>query len=136
MKNFSFDSYKEFKALFSQKFDEKGLCGLSESEYRQAMAWGKSHPLEDIYRRLISLRKAHPALRYGDFVTNFAAGKTYSYSRNWENTRITVTMNLGGAPIPAPQTGRLLLKKGGNHAIIGAWEYEVREERIHGGDDL
>ena len=116
--------------------DEKGLCGVSESEYRQAMAWGKSHPLEDIYRRLISLRKAHPALRYGDFVTNFAAGKTYSYSRNWENTRITVTMNLGGAPIPAPQTGRLLLKKGGNHAIIGAWEYEVREERIHGGDDL
>lgn len=116
--------------------DEKGLCGLSESEYRQAMAWGNAHPLEDIYRRLISLRKAHPALRYGDFVTNFAAGKTYSYSRNWENTRITVTMNLGGAPIPAPQTGRLLLKKGGNHAIIGAWEYEVREERIHGGDDL
>ena len=116
--------------------DEKGLCGLSESEYRQAMAWGKSHPLEDIYRRLISLRKAHPALRYGDFVTNFAAGKTYSYSRNWENTRITVTMNLGGAPIPAPQTGRLLLKKGGNHDIIGAWEYEVREEQIHGGDDL
>ena len=116
--------------------DEKGLCGLSESEYRQAMAWGKSHPLEDIYRRLIALRKEHPALRYGDFVTNFAAGKTYSYSRNWENTRITVTMNLGGAPIPAPQTGRLLLKKGGSHAIIGAWEYEVREERIHGGDDL
>ena len=116
--------------------DEKGLCGLSESEYRQAMAWGNAHPLEDIYRRLISLRKAHPALRYGDFVTNFAAGKTYSYSRNWENTRITVTMNLGGAPIPAPQTGRLLLKKGGNHDIIGAWEYEVREEQIHGGDDL
>ena len=116
--------------------DEKGLCGVSESEYRQAMAWGESHPLEDIYRRLIALRKEHPALRYGDFVTNFAAGKTYSYSRNWENTRITVTMNLGGAPIPAPQTGRLLLKKGGNHDIIGAWEYEVREERIHGGDDL
>ena len=116
--------------------DEKGLCGLSESEYRQAMAWGKHHPLEDVYRRLIALRKEHPTLRYGDFVTNFAAGKTYSYSRNWENTRITVTMNLGGAPIPAPQTGRLLLKKGGNHDIIGAWEYEVREEQIHGGDDL
>lgn len=116
--------------------NEKGLCGLSESEYRQAMAWGNAHPLEDIYHRLIALRKEHPALRYGDFVTNFAAGKTYSYSRNWETTRITVTMNLGDAPIPAPQTGRLLLKKGGNHDIIGAWEYEVREERIHGGDDL
>ena len=26
--------------------DEKGLCGVSEREYRQAMAWGKTHPLE------------------------------------------------------------------------------------------
>lgn len=45
--------------------DEKGLCGVSESEYRQAMAWGKSHPLEDVYRRLIALREgtSRPAVR-------------------------------------------------------------------------
>lgn len=116
--------------------DEKGLCGTTESEYRQAMAWEKSHPLEDIYRNLISLRKTHPALRYGDFITNYASRKIYSYSRTWENTRITVTMNLGDVPLQAPKHGRLLLKKGKNHDIIGAWEYEVREEQIYGGDNL
>lgn len=116
--------------------DEKGLCGLSEKEYRQAMAWEENHPLEEIYRKLIALRKTHPALRYGDFKTLFASGKVYSYIRTWESKKITVTMNLGDVPIDALQRGRLLLKKGENRAIIGAWEYEVREEQIHGGDDL
>ncbi len=116
--------------------DEKGLRGLIENEYRQAMAWEENHPLEDIYRSLIALRKTNPALRYGDFRTNIASGKTYSYSRAWEDKRITVTMNLGDVPIHASKQGRLLLKKGENRDIIGAWEYEVREEQIHGGDNL
>ena len=116
--------------------DEKGLCGTTESEYRQAMAWDKNHALEDIYRSLIALRKAHPALRYGYFRTNIASDKVYSYSRSWDDKKVTVTMNLGDVPIQAPTHGRLLLKKGENRDIIGAWEYEVREEQIHGGDDL
>lgn len=116
--------------------DEKGLCGTVEREYRQAMAWTKTHPLEEIYRRLIALRKAHPALRYGSFRTTIASDKVYSYSRAWKDQVITVTMNLGDAPIRAPQQGRLLLKKGEKHGIIGAWEYEVREEQRNGGDDL
>lgn len=116
--------------------DEKGLCGVTESEYRQAMGWEKNHPMEDIYRSLIALRKAHPALRYGNFRTNCASDKVYSYSRTWNDQKITVTMNLGDVPICASKQGRLLLKKGENHDIIGAWEYEVREEQIHGGNDL
>lgn len=116
--------------------DEKGLWGLSEKEYRQAMAWGKKHSLEQIYRSLIALRKEHPALRYGDFRTNYASGKAYSYSRVWKDKKISVTMNLGDSPIDAPRQGKLLLKKGENRDIIGAWEYEVREEQIHGGDNL
>ena len=116
--------------------NEKGLCGTTESEYRQAMAWDKTHPLEEVYRSLIALRKEHPALRYGNFRTNAASDKVYRYSRIWEDQKITVTMNLGAEPIQAPKQGSLLLKKGNNHDIIGAWEYEVREERIHGGDDL
>ena len=116
--------------------DEKGLSGTAESEYRQAMAWEKYHPMEDIYRSMIALRKAHPALRYGNFRTIVASNKVYSYSRTWNDKRITVTMNLGEVPIHASERGRLLLKKGENRDIIGAWEYEVREEQIHGGNDL
>lgn len=116
--------------------DEKGLAGIQEWEYRQAMAWDKSHPLEDVYRKLIALRKAHPALRYGSFRTELAAGKVYRYSRLWDGRKVTVTMNLGSTPLPVPEKGTLLLKKGEKRAIIQAWEYEVREEEIHGGDDL
>ena len=116
--------------------NEKGLVGTAESEYRQAMPWEKTHPLEEVYRRLIALRNEHPALRYGDFRTNTASDKVYSYSRRWDGKKITVTMNLGDVPIPTPNHGRLLLKKGENRAMIGAWEYEVREEPMHGGDDL
>ena len=100
------------------------------------MAWDRNHALGDIYRSMIALRKEHPALRYGNFRTIVASGRVYSYSRTWKNKRITVTMNLGEVPVHASERGRLLLKKGENRDIIGAWEYEVREEQIHGGDDL
>lgn len=116
--------------------NEKGLWGISESEYRQAMPWQQHHPLEAVYRKLIALRKAHPTLRHGGFRTEWVSEKAYAYSRTWESKKITITMNLGTVPVPAPKQGRLLLKKGINRDIISAWEYEVREEPIHGGDDL
>ncbi len=116
--------------------DEKGLSGMSEPEYRQAMPWARKHPLEDTYRALITLRNAHPALRYGDYKTTLAEGRTYSYTRTYESKRICVTMNLGSTPIYSPETGTVLLKKGEKSGIIRTWEYEVREESIYGGDDL
>ena len=45
-------------------------------------------------------------------------------------------MNLGAEPVPSEERGTLLLKKGENHDIIGAWEYEVWEEKNDGGNDL
>lgn len=116
--------------------DEKGLCGESEPEYRCPMAWDASSPLEEVYRRMIALRKTHPALRYGSFHTELACGGVYRYSRVWNGTKITVAMNLGAEPVKAEKRGTLLLKKGENRDIIGAWEYEVWEEQNDGGNDL
>lgn len=116
--------------------DEKGLCGESEPEYRRPMAWDASSPLEEVYRRMIALRKTHPALRYGSFHTELACGGVYRYSRVWNGTKITVAMNLGAEPVKAEKRGTLLLKKGENRDIIGAWEYEVWEEQNNGGNDL
>lgn len=116
--------------------DEKGLCGESEPEYRRPMAWDASSPLEEVYRRMIALRKTHPALRYGSFHTELACGGVYRYSRAWNGTKITVAMNLGAEPVKAEKRGTLLLKKGENRDIIGAWEYEVWEEQNDGGNDL
>ena len=116
--------------------DEKGLCGESEPEYRRPMEWDASSPLEEVYRRMIALRKTHPALRYGSFHTELACGRVYRYSRVWNGTKITVAMNLGAEPVKAEKRGTLLLKKGENRDIIGAWEYEVWEEQNDGGNDL
>lgn len=116
--------------------DEKGLCGESEPEYRRPMAWDASSPLEEVYRRMIALRKTHPALRYGSFHTELACGGVYRYSRVWNGTKITVAMNLGAEPVKAEKRGTLLLKKGENRDIIGVWEYEVWEEQNDGGNDL
>lgn len=116
--------------------DEKGLRGESEPEYRRPMAWDASSPLEEVYRRMIALRKTHPALRYGSFHTELACGGVYRYSRVWNGTKITVAMNLGAEPVKAEKRGTLLLKKGENRDIIGAWEYEVWEEQNDGGNDL
>lgn len=116
--------------------DEKGLCGESEPEYRRPMEWDASSPLEEVYRRMIALRKTHPALRYGSFHTELACGGVYRYSRVWNGTKITVAMNLGAESVKAEKRGTLLLKKGENRDIIGAWEYEVWEEQNDGGNDL
>ena len=116
--------------------DEKGLCGESEPEYRRPMAWDASSPLEEVYRRMIALRNTHPALRYGSFHTELACGGVYRYSRVWNGTKITVAMNLGAEPVKAEKRETLLLKKGENRDIIGAWEYEVWEEQNDGGNDL
>ena len=116
--------------------DEKGLCGESEPEYRRPMAWDASSPLEEVYRRMIALRKTHPALRYGSFHTELACGGVYRYSRVWNGTKITVAMNLGAEPVKAEKRGTLLLKKGENRDIIGAGEYEVWEDQNDGGNDL
>lgn len=116
--------------------DEKGLCGESEPEYRRPMEWDASSPLEEVYRRMIALRKTHPALRYGSFHTELACGGVYRYSRVWNGTKITVAMNLGAEPVKSEKRGTLLLKKGENRDIIGAWEYEVWEEQNDGGNDL
>ena len=116
--------------------DEKGLCGESEPEYRRPMAWDASSPLEEVYRRMIALRKTHPALRDGSFHTELACGGVYRYSRVWNGTKITVAMNLGAEPVKTQKRGTLLLKKGENRDIIGAWEYEVWEEQNDGGNDL
>ena len=85
---------------------------------------------------MIALRRAHPALRYGSFATKLARGEIYRYSRIWNSTTITVTMNLGEEPVASEKRGTLLLKKGENRDIIGAWEYEVWEEQSDGGNDL
>ncbi|MCD7817669.1 MAG: DUF3459 domain-containing protein [Lachnospiraceae bacterium] len=117
--------------------DEKGIIGEEEFEYRSPMPWRNEHVLEEIYQKLIFLRKSKPALQHGDFTTIIAAGYEYAYCRTWKDQKITVVMNLGTDDVQSTgRAGTLILKKGENHGIIKQFEYEVREDIIDVSDNL
>ncbi len=108
--------------------DEKGMMGVSENEYRSKMEWDKKHELEDIYKKLIALRKDNITLRQGSYETLYAKAGILKYCRRLNNHKITVSINLSKETIDSDETGSLLLKKGSTDGIIKPMEYEVREE--------
>lgn len=75
--------------------DEKGVEGVEENDYRQAMPWKKENgSLFELYKELIALRKRERALRKGSFVVEGITEKgVYIYSRKTEDVSIRVTIN-------------------------------------------
>ena len=76
------------------------------------MAWGREHPLTEVYRKMIALRNAHAALRRGSFATLRAEGGLYCYERALEGERVAVCMNPGSAPRAVEPLGEVLLADG------------------------
>ena len=105
--------------------DEKGLMGLSEPEYRQAMDFGREDALEDVYRHLIRLRQEQPALRYGEFRTVKAEGSLYCYERTLDGQTVQITMNAGAEAIPIKAERTLLLQKSYAHGLLGENGYLI-----------
>ena len=66
-----------------------------------------------LYRRLMALRRAEPALAIGAYVPLHAEGKVIAYLREGFGRRFLVVLNLAGAPaslgMPAGQRARLIL---------------------------
>jgi alpha-glucosidase len=53
-----------------------------------------------LYRKLIALRRAQPALNRGDHETLEAEGDVLAYARNFEGRRLVVLLNFGATPAP------------------------------------
>jgi glycosidase len=51
-----------------------------------------------LYRRLLVVRRAHPALSIGDFVLLGVEGTVLAYVRRHGAERLIVALNLGGRP--------------------------------------
>ena len=105
--------------------DEKGLMGLFEPEYRQAMDFDREDALEDVYRRLIRLRQEQPAQRRGEFRTVEAKGGLYCYERTLDTQTVRITMNAGEEAIPVKVAGKLLLQKSYAHGLLGENGYLI-----------
>lgn len=78
--------------------DEIGMTGAADPDNRRLMRFGdqlnqyEKQTLNDV-SKLIHIRKDHPALRYGDFLTLQADENVYAYLRSDMNERILTIIN-------------------------------------------
>lgn len=103
------DSYKKLKVYMAYLLtipgipiiyygDEIGMTGAADPDNRRMMRFGneindyEKKTFEDV-SKLIHLRKEHPALRYGDFLTLQANENIYAYIRSDMNERILTVVN-------------------------------------------
>lgn len=77
---------------------EFGMTGASDPDNRRMMRFGgelseyEKEMLEDV-SGIINLRKEHPALRYGDFMTLQADENIFAYVRSDMNERLLIVLN-------------------------------------------
>ena len=82
--------------------DEIGMEGGHDPDCRRAFPWDENrwdHALRAGFKRYIALRKAHPALRSGDFVTLYAKDLAYAFARTSTEETVVVAFNVGTTPV-------------------------------------
>jgi neopullulanase len=99
--------------------DEIGMSsGVSRQveSTRGAFPWqnekGWDFDLRKYYQDLIAIRKLHPALRTGDFVTLYAEGDVLAFMRRSEDERFAIVINNGDTSIPIDIPGECCFPDG------------------------
>jgi cyclomaltodextrinase len=80
--------------------DEIGMQGKGDPDCRRAFPWDEArwdHDLLAFFRRAISLRHEHPALRRGRYLHLHADDqhRVYVFARQWEEETLVVVLNNG-----------------------------------------
>jgi alpha-glucosidase len=88
---------------------------------------GEPRSALELYRALLALRRATPALRLGAYRSVDAAPDVFAYVREHEGERVLVAINFAPFPRALPATGRLLLS---THADPPADELAGDEARV------
>lgn len=116
--------------------DEIGMEGYHDPGCRAGFCWDENQwdrELRDYVRRCIALRKAHPALRRGDFRWLFASNGTLAYGRQLGTETLLVFVNSGRRPVTAVVPVRDYLADG--ITLRDVWDdatATVRQGRIEG----
>jgi cyclomaltodextrinase len=82
--------------------DEIGMAGGPDPDCRRAFPWDEArwdHELRADFKHYIALRKAHPALRSGDFVTLYAKDLAYAFARTSAEETVVVAFNVRAEPV-------------------------------------
>jgi cyclomaltodextrinase len=116
--------------------DEVGLEGGRDPDCRRAMPWDETQWNTDLlayYRRLIALRKAHPALRRGEYVCLHAHKDVYAFLRRLEDEMLVIVLNNGKGAYPLDVPLRDHLPEGVIlHDLLSAREAGVTSGRLQG----
>ncbi len=82
--------------------DEVGLEGRHDPGCRGTFPWDPSRwdqELREYVQRCIALRKAHPALRRGEYARLYAGHETVAYGRRLGSETLVVILNSGRQPV-------------------------------------
>jgi neopullulanase len=109
----------------------------TDPDTRRGFPWNEQqwdHDLLQYFKRCIALRKAHPALRRGEFVPLAAGGSTYVFLRRLDEECLVIALNTGDQPakVSFPVAGHLP----NGIVLTGVWSDDtarVARGRITGG---
>jgi cyclomaltodextrinase len=78
--------------------NEIGLSGGKDPYSRPSFPWNQNEwntDLLNFFKKAIALRKAHPALRHGDYVTLLAADSVFAMGRSLGDDKVVTAFNVG-----------------------------------------
>jgi len=116
--------------------DEIGLEGGHDPDNRRAFPWDESKwdlELRDFFKRAIALRKAHPALRTGEFVALLAEDQVFAYLRHQGQELLVVVLNNGEQAYEMKIPAGEHLAEGTNwQGLLGKRNAQVKEGKFQG----
>ena len=82
------------------------------------MDFDRRDPLEAVYSKLISLRRNHHALKYGEFITLKAKGGLYVFQRKTAGETATIYLNSGSGAESVSASDLPLLQKNFENGLL------------------
>ncbi len=119
--------------------DEIGMQGGPDPDCRRPFPWGTldepaKSALRSQVREYLAARRAHPALRRGEFHTLLAEEQIFAFARWTEEDRLVVLLNAGYLPAEITlERGALPFEAGEAEDVLGgrALPFQGEELRIH-----
>lgn len=102
--------------------DEIGLDGGEDPECRRAFPWDEAQWDLDLladFRRFVTLRKEHSALRRGCFAALYAGDDAYAFARSDDTETVVVAFNLSDKPEDLTLNMRELMPD--DASLTGVW---------------
>lgn len=115
--------------------DEIGMTGAADPDNRRMMRFGDElndyeiQTFEDV-SKLIHIRKEHPALRYGDFLTLQADENIYAYIRSDMNERILTVVNKNSNDIGVELIIPSIYKVNKAKNLLDDGEYKILNNKV------